>query len=299
MLCFASDRTVNVPAKAGRNRVPAERCRGLASRFQPARLRLASDDGHHRTRLNDKQHGKMTGITTCLNEKAIGRGHELLFTGRDPLGGPGSTGIHSPQTCQPGLLRRRGGAGRGGAGRLLRAGYSVNGRPCGPLSLAVPSAPAARPTPSLVGAVRLCSSSVGNDEPRPGPPPAPRRHGQQRAPPQGSHGGRARRGEELPGQEVLRGASEWGLPHNSLNPFRFVSEYISTIGIDYGVKTALVTLEDGRSVESKINFWDVAGDGVYYEVRNEFYKDTQGVRAFPRIGSFVQDLSGSRPVPEF
>jgi GTPase SAR1 family protein len=33
---------------------------------------------------------------------------------------------------------------------------------------------------------------------------------------------------------------------------------------------------DGFKV--KVNFWDVAGDPVYYEVRNEFYKDTQGVR---------------------
>ncbi|KAJ3066932.1 DnaJ sub C member 27, partial [Quaeritorhiza haematococci] len=27
----------------------------------------------------------------------------------------------------------------------------------------------------------------------------------------------------------------------------------------------------------KVNFWDVAGDQVYYEIRNEFYKDTNGV----------------------
>ncbi|TPX30576.1 hypothetical protein SmJEL517_g05880 [Synchytrium microbalum] len=50
---------------------------------------------------------------------------------------------------------------------------------------------------------------------------------------------------------------------------KFVSEYIPTIGIDYGVKSATVEEE-----EVKVNFWDVAGDPVYYEVRNEFYKDT-------------------------
>jgi len=27
----------------------------------------------------------------------------------------------------------------------------------------------------------------------------------------------------------------------------------------------------------KINFWDVAGDPLYFEVRNEFYRDTHGV----------------------
>jgi len=30
----------------------------------------------------------------------------------------------------------------------------------------------------------------------------------------------------------------------------------------------------------KINFWDVAGDPVYFEVRNEFYRETHGVNAF-------------------
>ncbi|TPX49979.1 hypothetical protein SeMB42_g00557 [Synchytrium endobioticum] len=49
---------------------------------------------------------------------------------------------------------------------------------------------------------------------------------------------------------------------------KFVFEYIPTIGIDYGVKSA--TLEDE---EIKVNFWDVAGDPVYFEVRNEFYRD--------------------------
>ncbi|KAI9203929.1 P-loop containing nucleoside triphosphate hydrolase protein [Polychytrium aggregatum] len=52
---------------------------------------------------------------------------------------------------------------------------------------------------------------------------------------------------------------------------RYVPEYVSTIGIDYGVKPVQV---DGQEV--KVNFWDVAGDPVYYEIRNEFYKDTNG-----------------------
>ncbi|KAI9364400.1 P-loop containing nucleoside triphosphate hydrolase protein [Zopfochytrium polystomum] len=52
---------------------------------------------------------------------------------------------------------------------------------------------------------------------------------------------------------------------------RFIPEYISTIGIDYGVKTIAV---DEKEV--KVNFWDVAGDPVYFEIRNEFYKDTHG-----------------------
>uniref|UniRef100_A0A7S3DBW3 Uncharacterized protein n=1 Tax=Palpitomonas bilix TaxID=652834 RepID=A0A7S3DBW3_9EUKA len=53
---------------------------------------------------------------------------------------------------------------------------------------------------------------------------------------------------------------------------RFVSKYITTIGVDFGVKPAEVK---GREV--KVNFWDLAGPKEYFDVRNEFYKDSQGV----------------------
>uniref|UniRef100_K3WMN4 Uncharacterized protein n=1 Tax=Globisporangium ultimum (strain ATCC 200006 / CBS 805.95 / DAOM BR144) TaxID=431595 RepID=K3WMN4_GLOUD len=52
---------------------------------------------------------------------------------------------------------------------------------------------------------------------------------------------------------------------------KFVSKYISTIGIDYGVKPVLVQGEEVR-----VNFWDLSGLPEFLEVRNEFYKDTQG-----------------------
>lgn len=87
---------------------------------------------------------------------------------------------------------------------------------------------------------------------------------------------------------------------------RFVSKYIPTIGIDYGVKKvpiqsdllerirrALPTQESTRSSPSKtaattttvtnsppfvhVNFWDVAGGSESLEVRNEFYEATQGI----------------------
>ena len=54
---------------------------------------------------------------------------------------------------------------------------------------------------------------------------------------------------------------------------QFVSKYISTIGIDYGVKPVSV---NGESV--RINFWDLSGHPDFFEIRNEFYKDSQGVR---------------------
>ncbi|XP_025922776.1 dnaJ homolog subfamily C member 27 isoform X2 [Apteryx rowi] len=53
---------------------------------------------------------------------------------------------------------------------------------------------------------------------------------------------------------------------------RFVPKYLATIGIDYGVTKVQV-----RDREIKVNIFDMAGHPFFYEVRNEFYKDTQGV----------------------
>jgi DnaJ family protein C protein 27 len=52
---------------------------------------------------------------------------------------------------------------------------------------------------------------------------------------------------------------------------RFISKYISTIGVDYGVKPTTI---NGRDV--RVNFWDMAGGDDFFEVRNEFYKDASG-----------------------
>lgn len=52
---------------------------------------------------------------------------------------------------------------------------------------------------------------------------------------------------------------------------RFVPKYLQTIGIDYGVTK--VSLKD-RDI--KVNIFDMSGHVVFHEVRNEFYKDTQG-----------------------
>jgi DnaJ family protein C protein 27 len=51
---------------------------------------------------------------------------------------------------------------------------------------------------------------------------------------------------------------------------KFVSKYISTIGIDYGVKPVNI-----KGEEVRVNFWDLSGLPEFLEVRNEFYKDTQ------------------------
>ncbi|KAJ3066119.1 DnaJ sub C member 27 [Rhizoclosmatium hyalinum] len=112
--------------------------------------------------------------------------------------------------------------------------------------------------------------------------------------------GRSFHGEKLSDQAVLRVTSMHIVPITTLQSDilqlkQFVPEYISTIGIDYGVKT--LNLEDGTEV--KVNFWDVAGDPVYFEVRNEFYKDTHGAillfdttsrKSFEALEKWVEEL---------
>ena len=53
---------------------------------------------------------------------------------------------------------------------------------------------------------------------------------------------------------------------------RFISKYIATIGVDYGVKPVQVS---GKQV--RVNFWDLSGHESFFEIRNEFYKDAQGI----------------------
>lgn len=53
---------------------------------------------------------------------------------------------------------------------------------------------------------------------------------------------------------------------------RFVKRYITTIGVDYGVKK--LSIKD-HSVS--INFFDLSGNNDYKLIRQEFYKDTSGI----------------------
>jgi small GTP-binding protein len=52
---------------------------------------------------------------------------------------------------------------------------------------------------------------------------------------------------------------------------RFVTQYIPTIGIDYGARQFSVD-----NTQFYAHFWDMSGDDSYFEVRNEFYGDTDG-----------------------
>ena len=54
---------------------------------------------------------------------------------------------------------------------------------------------------------------------------------------------------------------------------KFVSKHVATIGIDFGVKPVTI---DGAG-QARVNFFDFAGGAEYLEIRNEFYKDAQGV----------------------
>jgi DnaJ family protein C protein 27 len=47
-----------------------------------------------------------------------------------------------------------------------------------------------------------------------------------------------------------------------------VPKYITTIGVDYGVKKMQI---HGKKVA--INFFDLSGDDDYKEIRNNFFKD--------------------------
>mmetsp|Transcript_20004 Transcript_20004/g.42027 ORF Transcript_20004/g.42027 Transcript_20004/m.42027 type:complete len:184 (-) Transcript_20004:163-714(-) len=58
---------------------------------------------------------------------------------------------------------------------------------------------------------------------------------------------------------------------------RSVSNYIPTIGVDYGVKATTTKFNGGRISEVKIDFFDFSGDSNYSEVRNEFYDNVDGV----------------------
>lgn len=61
---------------------------------------------------------------------------------------------------------------------------------------------------------------------------------------------------------------------------RFVQKYISTIGVDYGVKPARV-----GEREVKVNFFDLSGHPQMFEIRNEFYRDSQGAILVFDVGS--------------
>jgi len=71
---------------------------------------------------------------------------------------------------------------------------------------------------------------------------------------------------------------------------RFISKYVPTIGVDFGVKSFQIksgrgSLREKKStlhnsqpklVDVKVNFFDLSGRPEFFEIRNEFYKDASG-----------------------
>jgi len=53
---------------------------------------------------------------------------------------------------------------------------------------------------------------------------------------------------------------------------RFISKYLPTIGVDFGV-----TNIDVDNKDLKVNLFDLSGHATFKEVRNEFYKDAQAI----------------------
>lgn len=76
---------------------------------------------------------------------------------------------------------------------------------------------------------------------------------------------------------------------------RFVNKYITTIGVDYGVKPTQIL---GQNV--KINFFDTSGGDEYRDIRVEFYSDASGVllmydvtnrRSFTHLDTWIEEAN--------
>jgi DnaJ family protein C protein 27 len=76
---------------------------------------------------------------------------------------------------------------------------------------------------------------------------------------------------------------------------RFVQKYITTIGVDYGVKPVQIL---GHSV--KVNFFDTSGGIEYKDIRIEFYDNSNGVllvydvtnrRSFTELESWLHEAN--------
>nr|CAB3265429.1 CiRBJ Ras-associated protein Rap1 [Phallusia mammillata] len=83
---------------------------------------------------------------------------------------------------------------------------------------------------------------------------------------------------------------------------RFVSKYLPTVGIDYGVTKVHV-----KDKELKVNIFDMAGHPYFFEVRNEFYKDAQAAllvydacdrKSFESLDLWLQEMGKQQLVDD-
>lgn len=68
------------------------------------------------------------------------------------------------------------------------------------------------------------------------------------------------------------GVGKTALLNKYLNPSFVPSKGKPTIGIDYASKRL-----DVQNVPTYIHFWDLSGDEIYIEIRNEFYSEANGI----------------------
>lgn len=77
---------------------------------------------------------------------------------------------------------------------------------------------------------------------------------------------------------------------------RFLQRYVSTIGVDFGVRTLSL-----GSASVRVDLWDLAGGECYKEVRNELYSETSGAllvfdctsrQTFQTLGSWLNEMTG-------
>ncbi|XP_064382978.1 dnaJ homolog subfamily C member 27-like isoform X2 [Halichondria panicea] len=82
---------------------------------------------------------------------------------------------------------------------------------------------------------------------------------------------------------------------------RFVTKYMATLGIDFGVSKI-----KSSDCDIKVNIFDMAGQSFFAEVRNEFYKDTQGVMlvydvtnrsSFDALSDWLIEIRNNLPQP--
>lgn len=75
---------------------------------------------------------------------------------------------------------------------------------------------------------------------------------------------------------------------------RFVSKYVATVGVDYGANRIHSNNED-----IQLNIFDLSGNPIFYEVRNEFYNNIHGVmlvydisdrKTFESLNSWLSEL---------
>jgi DnaJ family protein C protein 27 len=93
---------------------------------------------------------------------------------------------------------------------------------------------------------------------------------------------------------------------------KFVARWISTIGVDFGVRNVRLGGDNGGGGgdEVKVNFWDMSGNADFRDVRVPFYADAQGAllvydvterKSFAALDNWVREwlTHGSRATRVF